>query len=159
MNFLTTTLPLRAYLFTFAVFVTLLSYMYKTALVSVAAALISHETNRLAIKKGKHFNLPHIFLPTDPNTPFSEKRDCVTKNFKTHSWYLQKVALKGFCTENIVEKMANTGNQRLLGASSWMNWIVNEHGCKVPLLLNFVIKFRYCWQPNVEDYHLCIHLF
>ena len=48
-------------------------------------------------------------------------------------------------------------NQRLLGASSWMNWIVNEHGCKVPLLLNFVIKFRYCWQPNVEDYHLCIY--
>ena len=48
MNFLTTTLPLHAYLFTFAVFVTLLSYnyMYKTALVSVAAALISHETNR-----------------------------------------------------------------------------------------------------------------
>ena len=49
-------------------------------------------------------------------------------------------------------------NRRLLGASSWMNWIVNEHGCKlVPLLLNFVIKFRYCWQPNVEDYHLCIY--
>ena len=47
-------------------------------------------------------------------------------------------------------------NLRLLGASSWMNWIVNEHGCKVPLLLNFVIKFCYCWQPNVEDYHLCI---
>ena len=27
----------------------------------------------------------------------------------------------------------------------------------MPLLLNFVIKFRYCWQPNVEDYHLCIY--
>ena len=53
MNFLTTTLPLHAYLFTFAVFVTLLSYMYKTALnlVSVAAALISHETNRYSYKK------------------------------------------------------------------------------------------------------------
>ena len=38
-----------------------------------------------------------------------------------------------------------------------MKWIVNEHGCQVPLLLNFAIKFRYCWQPNVEDYHLCIY--
>ena len=38
----------------------------------------------------------------------------------------------------------------ILGASSWMNWIVNEHGCWVPLLLNFVIEFRYYWQPNVE---------
>ena len=55
MNFLTTTLPLRAYLFTFAVFVTLLSYMYKTALVSVAAALIFHETNRYSYKKRKTF--------------------------------------------------------------------------------------------------------
>ena len=55
MNFLTTTLPLPAYLFTFAVFVTLLSYMYKTALVSVAAALIFHETTRYSYKKGKTF--------------------------------------------------------------------------------------------------------
>ena len=61
----------------------------------------------IAIKKKK----PHIFLPTDPNTPFSETRDCVTKNFKTHPWYLQKVALKGFCTENIWDKMANTENE------------------------------------------------
>ena len=35
MNFLTTTLPLRAYLFTFAVFVTVITYV-QTALVSVA---------------------------------------------------------------------------------------------------------------------------
>ena len=55
----------------------------------------------IAIKKGKHFDLPHIFLPTDPNTPFSERRDCVTKNFKTHPWYLQKVALRGFCIYRI----------------------------------------------------------
>ena len=28
-----------------------------------------------------------------------------------------------------------------LGASSWMNWIVNKDGCWVPLLLNFVTEF------------------
>ena len=60
MNFLTTTLPLRAYLFTFAVFVTVIIYV-QTALVSVAIlsnALISHEPNRYSYKKGKHFDLP-----------------------------------------------------------------------------------------------------
>ena len=113
MNFLTTTLPLPAYLFTFAVFVTLLSYMYKTALVSVAAALIFHETTRYSYKKKKENILTHLtfFWPTDPNTPFSETRDCVTKNFKTHPWHLQNVGLKGFCTDNIGEKMANTENE------------------------------------------------
>ena len=25
------------------------------------------------------------------------------------------------------------------------------------LLLNLEIEFRYYWQPNVEDYHLCIY--
>ena len=62
MNFLTTTLPLRAYLFTFAVFVTVIIYV-QTALVSVAIlsnALISHEPNRYSCKKGKRFDRPHI---------------------------------------------------------------------------------------------------
>ena len=78
----------------------------------------------IAIKKGKHFNLPHIYLPTDPNTPFSETRGCVTKNFKTHPWYLQKVALKGFCTENIGEKMANTENE-VVAKKSWRYLFAN----------------------------------
>ena len=58
MNFLTTTLPLRAYLFTFAVHI-----CTKRLIVSVAIlsnALISHEPNRYSYKKGKHFDLPHI---------------------------------------------------------------------------------------------------
>ena len=78
----------------------------------------------IAIKKGKHFNLPHIYLPTDPNTPFSETRDCVTKNFKTHPWYLQKVGLKGFCTDNIGEKMANTENE-VVAKKSWRYLFAN----------------------------------
>ena len=72
----------------------------------------------------------------------SETHNKEAKLLQAHSY------LWHFCTDS---------NQRLLGVSSWMNWIVNEHRCKVPVLLNFVIKFRYCWQPNVEDYHLCIY--
>ena len=63
-------------------------------------------------------------MPTDPNTPFSETRDCVTKNFKTHPWYLQRVALKGFYTENIRGKMAYTENETV-AQKSWRYLFAN----------------------------------
>ena len=59
MNFLTTTHPLRAYLFTFAVFVTVIIYLQNGFSVG-SYALISHEPNRYSYKKGKRFDLPHI---------------------------------------------------------------------------------------------------
>ena len=79
-NLLTTTLPLRAYLFIFAVHT-----CTKRLIVSVAIlsnALISHEPNRYSYKKGKHFDLPHYFTTVpNPLLPLA-KRDCVTKNFE-----------------------------------------------------------------------------
>ena len=97
MNFLTTTLPLRAYLFTFAVFVTLLSYMYKTALVSVAAALIFHETTRYSYKKKENI-LTHLtfFWPTDPILPLAKRGIAWQRTLKPIRGIYRKSVLRVF---------------------------------------------------------------
>ena len=73
MNLLTTTLPLRAYLFTFAVHT-----CTKRLIVSVAIlsnALISHEPNRYSYKKGKHLTYLTLFHNSPESfTAFSETR-------------------------------------------------------------------------------------
>ena len=58
MNLLTTTLPLRAYLFTFAIHICTKRLIVLVAILS--NALICHEPNRYSYKKGKRFDQPHI---------------------------------------------------------------------------------------------------
>ena len=71
---LTTTLPLRAYLLTFAVFVKEIIYVQNGF--SVGSSFIhSHETNTNSHKKGKHFtNVTFFDNRPESFTPFSETR-------------------------------------------------------------------------------------
>ena len=122
MNFLTTTLPLRAYLFTFTVFVTVIIYVQNGFSVGSYSIRLSFLMKQMVIAIKKENILTYLtFFANRPEyqpLPLSETRDYVTKNFETHPWYLQKVALKGFCTENIGEKMANTENETV-AKKSW----------------------------------------
>ena len=73
MNFLTTTLPLRAYLFTFDVFVT-------------AAKRLSFLMNQIVITIKEENILTYLTCfdnRTESFTPISETRDCVRKSFET----------------------------------------------------------------------------
>ena len=74
-NFLTITLPLRAYLFTFNVFVTAIIYVQNGFSVGSYSLKCSYFSWNKSLKlwKEKHFDLPHIFWQ-QPRT-FSETKD------------------------------------------------------------------------------------
>ena len=82
MNFLTTTLPLRAYLFTFNVFVTVVIYVQNGFSVGSYSLKCFYFSWNKSFKLWKENILTYLtFLATDPNPllPLA-KRDCMTKN-------------------------------------------------------------------------------
>ena len=82
MNFLTTRLSLRAYLFTFNVFVTAIIYVQNGFSVGSYSLKCSYFSWNKSLKLWKENILTyHTFFDNGPE-PLA-KRDCVTKNFET----------------------------------------------------------------------------
>ena len=84
MNFLTTTLPLRAYLFIFNVFVTAIIYVQNGFSVGTYSLKCSYFSWNKSWKLWKENILTYLtFFDNSPEP--SAKRDCVTKNFATQN--------------------------------------------------------------------------
>ena len=82
MNFLTTTIPLRAYLFTFNVFVTAIIYVQNGLSVGSYSLKCFYFSGNKSLKLWKENILTYLTFFNNSPEPLA-KRDCVTKNFAT----------------------------------------------------------------------------
>ena len=82
MNFLTTTLPLCAYLFTFNVFVTAIIYVQNGFSVGSYSLKCSYFSWNKSLKLWKENILTYLTFFDNSPEPYA-KRNCVTKNFET----------------------------------------------------------------------------
>ena len=82
MNFLTTTLPLRAYLFTFKVLVTVVIYVQNGFSVGSYSLRCSYFSWNKSFKLWKENILTYLTFFDNRPEPLA-KPDCVTKNFET----------------------------------------------------------------------------